>query len=163
MDEEDLREKCKSKPNRLAAIIQNAKRFTRPISKVELIEDMEYMPKSITTTKRMLERESVCRAASATIKKVKLAKPKQEGNENEPKLHSLSTKAKEALEKHKKSPLTITIDKAPITSRDRRGGRLKKRQVEDMQAANANFDNRCFTSVTAAWEGFRTEAAPQQL
>eukprot|EP00959_Pyramimonas_sp_CCMP1952_P132026 2760453-Pyramimonas_sp.AAC.1 len=48
LDEEDMRDKYKNKPKRLQGILDRARRFTDPISGVELIEDMEY--KSLSRT-----------------------------------------------------------------------------------------------------------------
>ena len=42
MDEEDIREKYEKKPQRLAAILKNAARWTCPDGEVELIQDMSY-------------------------------------------------------------------------------------------------------------------------
>ena len=76
LDEEDLREKYKSKPpQRLEAILANAKRFTCPVSKVELFEDMKYRSEESHSKKHITEH----RLSATTEDRIKKKKTEGEG------------------------------------------------------------------------------------
>jgi hypothetical protein len=78
LDEEDLAKKYANKPNRLAAILRNTRRFNCPISETELFEDMEYCTKN--TDKSLKRRElDIDMEVTHTIKRQKVPKaPKAE-------------------------------------------------------------------------------------
>ena len=87
-DEPDMTEKYKSKPQRLAAILKNAKRFKCPISETILFEDMSYTSTAKQTSlhtsssKRELTGENKIKAAPVA-KKAKVEKVKVEGQEGD--------------------------------------------------------------------------------
>ena len=114
MDEEDIREKYVKKPQRLAAILKNASRWTCPVAEVELIEDMSYKTayehnqlnklknERSMETKEILKKAKKPKVVSsiAAVKKEEDAREKQ----NEPKpltppQVSTLTKGKATIEK----------------------------------------------------------------
>jgi len=79
LDQADLEERYKAKPERLAAILRNATRFTCPVSETELIEDMKYVSSAtrerehVKTTKRQINVTEKIKA-----KKLKVVKAEKE-------------------------------------------------------------------------------------
>ena len=75
LDEDDLKEKYAKKPQRLAAILKNAKRMWCNISECELIEDMKYQSKESSIRKRIVQ-SGMKAVAQEKIKRVKVEKEK---------------------------------------------------------------------------------------
>ena len=73
LDEDDLKEKYAKKPQRLAAILKNAKRMWCNISECELIEDMKYQSKESSIRKR-ITMSGIKTEAQEKVKRVKVQK-----------------------------------------------------------------------------------------
>ena len=71
LDEDDLKEKYAKKPQRLAAILKNAKRMWCNISECELIEDMKYQSKESSIRKR-ITMSGIKTEAQEKVKRVKV-------------------------------------------------------------------------------------------
>ena len=109
MGEEDLRSKYATKPKRLESILRNAKRWTCPVSEMELFEDMSYKTiyehnrlnkmehkRNMDTTETLKTAKKPKTIASvATVISEEVARDKR----NEPKPFSESQG--EAVKKHK--------------------------------------------------------------
>ena len=75
LDEDDLKEKYAKKPQRLAAILKNAKRIWCKNSECELIEDMKYQSKESSIRKRIAT-SGMKAVAQQKVKRVKVQKEK---------------------------------------------------------------------------------------
>ena len=68
LDEADLKDKYKSKPDRLQGIMVNGRRFACPVSNTVLIEDMQYKATTVVAT-RSVKRAGSSLATETTIKR----------------------------------------------------------------------------------------------
>ena len=73
LDEDDLKDKYAKKPQRLAAILKNAKRIWCKNSECELIEDMKYQSKESSIRKRIAT-SGIKAVAQQKVKRVKVQK-----------------------------------------------------------------------------------------
>ncbi len=115
LDEADLTEKYKSKPQQLESILAKARSFTHPIRGCLLYEDVEFKGQASHVTKR---REEVTisaeteETAKKPPKKVKVAKPKE--------AKGLTDKAKEKATKllEKIAAQKTSLEEAIATTKD---------------------------------------------
>eukprot|EP00959_Pyramimonas_sp_CCMP1952_P445850 9334578-Pyramimonas_sp.AAC.1 len=70
LDEEDMTEKYKNKPKRLAVILKNANRYYCDIAETEYIEDMTYKSRKSLVQKRS-HKETCAASGEQKVKKVK--------------------------------------------------------------------------------------------
>jgi hypothetical protein len=153
LDEPDMKARCKDKPQRLAAILKNARRHYCVVSEITLIEDMKYASSEVRGVKRV-GTSAVHAGTEQKVKKTAVPKVKPEpSDQTEKEMKPLAdkqialvekwctslTKVKESLEEITKSIAQAAAAKVEKDSKEWTKY-LPPYTMTSAQAAAANVD-----------------------